>query len=91
MLKRFSLSKRSNQYGKRSGKFRSNFERTVAEDLDVRNNKPEEFEREAVEGRRMFYEWIQQYDKRRGTDFLKTFPEMNKFYEDCKSCMIYFL
>lgn len=37
MLKRFSLSKRSNQYGKRSGKFRSNFERTVAEDLDVRN------------------------------------------------------
>ena len=37
MLKRFSLSKRSNQYGKRSGKFRSNFERTVAEDLDIRN------------------------------------------------------
>ena len=36
----------------------------------------------------MFYEWIQQYDKRRGTDFLKTFPEMNKFYEDCKECMM---
>ena len=30
------MSKRSNQYGKRSGKFRSNFERTVAEDLDKR-------------------------------------------------------
>ncbi|MBR19702.1 MAG: hypothetical protein CMA64_06105 [Euryarchaeota archaeon] len=60
----------------------------IVKDLDVRNNKPEEFEREAVEGRRMFYEWIQQYDKRRGTDFLKTFPQMNKFYEDCKSCMI---
>ena len=60
----------------------------IVKDLDVRNNKPEEFEREAVEGRRMFYEWIQQYDKRRGTNFLKTFPEMNKFYEDCKACMI---
>ena len=60
----------------------------IVKDLDVRNNKPEEFEREAVEGRRMFYEWIQQYDKRRGTDSLKTFPEMNKFYEDCKACMI---
>ena len=60
----------------------------IVQDLDVRQDKPEEFEKEAIEGRRMFYEWIQQYDKRRGTDFLKTFPEMNKFYEDCKACMI---
>ena len=60
----------------------------IVEDLDVRKNKPAEFEKEAIEGRRMFYEWIQQYDKRRGTDFVKTFPEMDKFYEDCKACMI---
>ena len=60
----------------------------IVQDLDVRQDKPEEFEKEAIEGRRMFYEWIQQYDKRRGTDFVKTFPEMDKFYEDCKACMI---
>ena len=36
----------------------------------------------------MFYEWIQQYDKRRGTNFVETFPEMNNFLEDCKACMI---
>ena len=60
----------------------------IVKDLDVRYENPNDFEKEAIEGRRMFYEWIQQYDKRRGTDFVKTFPEMDKFYEDCKACMI---
>ena len=57
-------------------------------DLDVRNSSPTEFHKEAVQGRRMFYEWIQQYDERRGTNFVKTFPEMNKFLKDCRECMI---
>ena len=60
----------------------------IIADLNVRHDKPEEFETEAIEGRRMFYEWIQQYDKRRGTNFVETFPEMNNFLEDCKACMI---
>ena len=60
----------------------------IVKDLDVRYENPNDFEKEAIEGRRMFYEWIQQYDKRRGTDFVKTFPEMNKFLKDCETCMI---
>ena len=34
----------------------------------------------------MFYQWIEQYDKRRGTDFVKTFPEMKNFYDECLRC-----
>jgi organic radical activating enzyme len=34
-------------------------------------------------GRRDFYNWFNEYDKRRGTDFLKTFPEMSEFYWSC--------
>ena len=60
----------------------------IVKDLDVRNSSPTEFHKEAVQGRRMFYEWIQQYDERRGTNFVKTFPEMNKFLKDCRECMI---
>ena len=42
----------------------------IVKDLDVRYENSNDFEKEAIEGRRMFYEWIQQYDKRRGTDFV---------------------
>jgi hypothetical protein len=35
-------------------------------------------------GRRDFYLWFNEYDRRRGTDFLKTFPEMEEFYNECK-------
>jgi organic radical activating enzyme len=37
------------------------------------------------EGRRDFYNWFNEYDKRRGTNFLKTFPNLQEFYETCKS------
>ena len=36
-----------------------------------------------TEGRRDFFNWFTEYDRRRGTDFCKTFPELVKFYEDC--------
>jgi hypothetical protein len=36
------------------------------------------------EGRRDFYNWFTEYDKRRGTNFLETFPELIKFYNNCK-------
>ena len=35
------------------------------------------------EGRKDFYNWFTEYDRRRGTDFLKTFPEMQNFWNLC--------
>jgi len=32
-----------------------------------------------------FYSFINEHDKRRGTDFCKTFPEYEEFYNHCKS------
>lgn len=31
-----------------------------------------------------FYRFFNEHDRRRGTDFLKTFPEMKAFWEECK-------
>lgn len=36
-----------------------------------------------TEGRKDFYNWFTEYDRRRGTDFKKTFPLMINFLEDC--------
>ncbi len=36
------------------------------------------------EGRRDFYKWFTEYDRRRGTDFVSTFPLMADFYNRCK-------
>lgn len=36
------------------------------------------------EGRKDFYNWFVEYDKRRGTNFLSTFPEYANFYEQCR-------
>lgn len=35
------------------------------------------------EGRKDFYNWFKEYDLRRNTDFLKTFPEMENFFKLC--------
>lgn len=35
------------------------------------------------EGRRDFYNWFTEYDRRRDTNFCEAFPDLNKFYEDC--------
>jgi hypothetical protein len=32
-----------------------------------------------------FYRFVNEYDKRRGTNFLETFPEYKSFYELCAS------
>jgi hypothetical protein len=42
-------------------------------------------EKKLQEGRRDFYNWFTEYDRRRNTDFVKTFPELEKFYFDCKN------
>jgi organic radical activating enzyme len=37
-----------------------------------------------IEGRKDFYNWFNEYDKRRNVNFLETFPEMINFYNLCK-------
>ena len=37
-----------------------------------------------TEGRKDFYSWFTEYDRRRNTNFLETFPEMEQFYNLCK-------
>jgi len=36
------------------------------------------------QGRSDFYNWFDEYDRRRKTNFLQTFPEMESFYNMCK-------
>ena len=36
-----------------------------------------------TEGQRDFYNWFNELDTRRGTDFVNTFPEMKKFFKKC--------
>ena len=36
------------------------------------------------EGKRDFFNWFTEYDRRRGTNFQKTFPKLVGFYNDCK-------
>ena len=38
-----------------------------------------------LEGRKDFYNWFKEYDRRRGTDFKRTFPEMVNFYNHCET------
>jgi hypothetical protein len=32
-----------------------------------------------------FYRFFNEHDRRRGTDFLKTFPEMKSFWKECEA------
>lgn len=41
-------------------------------------------EDKVIEGRRDFYNWFTEYDRRRGVNLLETFPEMESFYNLCK-------
>jgi hypothetical protein len=41
-------------------------------------------EEKLKEGRKDFYNWFTEYDRRRGTDFVSTFPELVDFYNNCK-------
>ena len=36
-----------------------------------------------LEGKRDFFNWFREYDRRRGTDFVKTFPKLENFYREC--------
>lgn len=41
-------------------------------------------EEKLIEGRKDFYNWFTEYDRRRGTNFLETFPELSNFWEMAK-------
>ena len=41
-------------------------------------------EEKIISQRQNFYRFFKEHDKRRGTNFKKTFPELADFYEDCK-------
>lgn len=46
----------------------------------------EQYSNERIrEGRIDFYNWFTEYDRRRGTNFLETFPEMENFWNLCKN------
>ena len=36
-----------------------------------------------IQNRKDFYSYFTEHDKRRGTDFCKTFPELEEFYNQC--------
>jgi len=36
-----------------------------------------------LEGKRDTFNWFTAYDRRRGTNFIKTFPELEEFYFEC--------
>jgi hypothetical protein len=42
-------------------------------------------EQESVTAKADFYRFFAEHDRRRGTDFLKTFPEMRAWWEECKA------
>ena len=41
-------------------------------------------EQRVIEGRRDFYNWFTEYDRRRNVNFLETFPDMAGFWNQCK-------
>jgi len=51
---------------------------------DARNHDETTTRQDIAKQRARFYEFIIEYDKRRGTDFTKSLPEMTSFYNVCK-------
>jgi hypothetical protein len=41
-------------------------------------------EERVQEGRKDFYNWFTEYDRRRNVNFIETFPDMEKFWDMCK-------
>lgn len=53
-----------------------------------KKDKPDNpgFEEETTRNRRDFVTFVDEHDRRRGTNFKQTFPELVDFYEFCRSC-----
>ena len=62
----------------------------IVKDVEHRFANPEKFRKEQKEAQNMLFKFVLQYDSRRGTNFLNTFPNMN-YIRGNKTCMILFL
>lgn len=56
----------------------------IVSDIEYRLNNKDNFWKEQQEAQKMFYNFTKQYDKRRDVNFVKVFPEYEKFLEICK-------
>ena len=43
---------------------------------------------EQMKNRYNFYKYFSEHDNRRGTNFVKTFPELEEFYNFCKTIQL---
>ena len=58
----------------------------IYKDCIVRYMRGELNEMRDIElNRYRFFQFTEQYDKRRETNFLETFPEFKEFYKECKT------
>ncbi|QDK40120.1 hypothetical protein DOM21_01325 [Bacteriovorax stolpii] len=58
--------------------------RRILDWMESKQPQNKKDEQELYKHQRDFYSFFSEHDKRRGTDFLKTFPEMKDFYEHCR-------
>ena len=56
----------------------------IVSDVEHRLTNKDQFWKEQQEAQKMFYMFTKQYDKRRDVNFIKVFPEYEKFLEICK-------
>ena len=47
--------------------------------------KNKEFKEEQRQSQKLFYKFVNEYDKRRDLNFVKTFPEYKEFYKEIKN------
>ena len=57
----------------------------IVSDIEYRLNNKDDFWKEQQEAQKMFYNFTEQYDKRRDVNFVKVFPEYEQFLEICKN------
>jgi hypothetical protein len=50
-------------------------------------NAPQDAETQ-MKNRHNFYQYFSNHDIRRGTNFVKTFPELEEFYNFCKTIQL---
>ena len=55
----------------------------VKRDLAIMEDRPEDDM--LIKNKQNFYAYITQHDHRRNLDFLKTFPELTEYWEECKT------
>jgi len=57
----------------------------IVKDIEHRFANPDKFRKEQKEAQNMLVKFILQYDKRRQTNFVKTFPEYEQYFESIKN------